>query len=221
MTWSELVANIGKWANRPEIEQAIPTFIALTEADIARRLAEAGIAGAEGRSTATLEAGADYAPAPADLARVIRLILTADGARIENVSEQGLEVLKAKGGPAGGKPRVFALVGNEFRYFPAPDADCAVELTYLKKPAALSAGAPSNWVSEGHPDVYLFGGLIQAARHLADDVMAARWAQPFEAAMAGLITAERAKRGEARAGAYRADLPLPVQAGGFNPNPDL
>lgn len=221
MNYATVVSNVLIWANKPEIEQAIPTFLTFVDADLKRRLAEAGVSAGEGRDTATLETGDEYSVAPPDLGRIVRMRHTSDGDVIENVTQAGFEARYAVSPELTGKPLVFTLVGTEFRYYPIPDDGYEVELVYQRRIASLTSSATTNWISDNHPDIYLYGCLWQAGLYLHDDKMIDRNLALYEGAVAGAITAERAKRGSPRASGYRANLPLSRDPGGYNPNPDL
>lgn len=218
MNYASLRAEIGRWMNRPEIDQAIPAFVALTEADLNRRLAEAGVAGAQGRATSTVEA--EWGAAPADLARVLRMKI--GGRRATWVTAEGLEALKAANPEGTGRPTCFAAIGGQFRYYPIPDGPYGAELTYQKTLAPLSEANPSNWLIAAHPDAYLFGSLARACEYLGEEARAARWSAAYDRVLAEAVSAERARSGGGLCAGYRPDLPLARSAGGgFNPNPDL
>lgn len=48
----------------------------------------------------------------------------------------------------------------------------------------LSDGNTSNWLLTNHPDVYLYGALLEAQPYLMDDARIATWAQIFERVVA-------------------------------------
>ena len=69
MIYSDLVAAIGRWLNRADVEPSIPDFIAIAEAQINRRLTGAGVTSARQRATAIVDS--EYAAMPADFARPV------------------------------------------------------------------------------------------------------------------------------------------------------
>lgn len=212
MTYPELAARIAQWSGKPGAVQALPVCIELLEADLGRRLSEAGVAGAQAVAVSTLSPGEARSQAPGNLARVVRMVRVADGATVENVTEPGLARLKASDPFAVGAPFCFCLIGGEFAYYPSPDAGYQVELTYQARLEPLTADNGSNWLLAGYPDVYFYGALVKVGEFLADDVMVARWTTPFERAVAGLIEAEQDRRGSQGVAAWRPDLPLALSS---------
>lgn len=208
MTYPELQARVTQWTGKPAVVQALPTCVELLEAELGRRLSEAGVVGAQTVAISTLSPGEARSQAPGDLARIVRMVRVADGVAVESVTEPGLARLKAGDPFAVGAPFCFSLIGGEFHYYPSPEAEHEVELTYQARLEPLTGENGSNWLLAGYPDVYFYGVLVKVGEFLADDVMVMRWSAPFERAVAGLIDAEQDKRGSQRAAAYRTDLPL-------------
>lgn len=206
MNYPDLLTNVLAWSNRPEIEQAIPTFVELAEADINRALSQAGLVGSQKRATASIDTAFDQAPD--DLARVERLVLTDTGHEVESVTAAGFEAIAARDPDRTGEPQYFTLMGSELRFYPAPDASYPVQLIYQTRIDPLTAGNASNWVLLGYPDTYLYGALVKAGEYLADDEMKQRFSALFRQAIDTLVVAERDRRGHQRAAGYRPDLPL-------------
>lgn len=48
---------------------------------------------------------------------------------------------------------------------------------------ALSGNNPSNWILSSHPDVYLYGALVEASPYLSDDARVAVWGQLYATAV--------------------------------------
>jgi hypothetical protein len=81
----------------------------------------------------------------------------------------------------------FALVGNQIEVLPPPDTGYTAELTYVATLAKLSDSNASNWILERHPDVYLYGSLLQAAPYLRDDERVALWTPLYGQAIEDMI----------------------------------
>lgn len=83
-----------------------------------------------------------------------------------------------------GTPTSYSVVGTNFRFSPAPDATYASTLVYFVAPATCSTGAgETNWILTAHPDVYLYGALLEAAAFVGDDPRVPLWAQAHSTAM--------------------------------------
>ena len=204
MTFAELCQAIGAWLNDPQVEPSIPTFNTLAEAHINRRLAEARLPSATVRASCLVDA--EYSQAPDDLARPLSLVL-ASGEVIDKVSAESLLALKAADAAGAGKPRRYALVGGAFRFHPAPDKAYAVELCYQARLSPLSAANGANWLSIHHPDVYLYGALLQSAPFLGEDARAPTWSALFGAALDAMIAAQGEALGSRATPLFRPHMP--------------
>lgn len=208
MTYVELLSNILKLTNRPQIAQSVPMFVTLVEADLNRRLAAAGITSGQGRASSTVSAGVEYWDAPDDIARVIDLIRKTDGMRVESVTPSSFDDLRARDALATGKPRWFTLAGGAFRLFPIPDANCELELSYQRRLDGLCDANQSNWVSTMAPDAYIYGVLWKAAEFTHETDKMSQYLPLYERAVGGLIEAERDKGGSQRSPAFRPRMPF-------------
>ena len=137
--------------------------VALTEAEINRRLALAPVRPQHVRATATIDA--EYFAAPTGIMDVdsFKLAMTHTTDQIHSTTDQNMAAM-FEADDTTGQPRFYAQVGDTFRFYPAPDATYAATLTYWAKVPALTSVATTNWVSLAHPDVYLTGILAHAMR---------------------------------------------------------
>jgi hypothetical protein len=99
------------------------------------------------------------------------------------------------------KPEVFAVVGEEFRFAPAPNQSYNAKMTYYKKPDVLSDSNQTNWFMTNAPDALLYGSLIEAAPFLMDDARLTTWGTLFDSSLEDLEAQDRRLR-------YRAKLPI-------------
>ncbi len=67
-----------------------------------------------------------------------------------------------------GEPDEYSIIGAELQFFPTPDAVYTVEITYSVKVTPLGSGNADNWILLNHPDLYLYGAMIFAWRHLGE-----------------------------------------------------
>jgi hypothetical protein len=204
MTYSELVAAVAAWTNDAQIEPSIPTFITLAEAAINRRLAEAGAPGAVVRARCTIDS--EYSEIPDDFARPLGLTHD-DGRAIVNVSAASFDALRQADPAARGAPERFTVAGTSLRFYPAPDRAYAVELCYQAKLAPLSPAGAANWVSTHHPDVYLYGALLQSAPFLGEDGRLGAWSGLYTAAVEGMMAAQEASLGSRATPGFRPNMP--------------
>jgi hypothetical protein len=194
-SFSELKSSIADWLNRGDLTAVIPDFISLAEAQMERRLPTQKMVK---RANATIDT--PFFAIPADLLSVKSLVLTSTAPvqPLVFLTEDELDAKKYVYRTTG-KPLYFALVGNQIEVLPAPDAEYTAEITYVATLAKLSDSNTSNWVLARHPDVYLYGALLQAAPYLRDDERVGLWSSQYQTAIEDmLIQNERAAFSQGR-----------------------
>lgn len=65
-----------------------------------------------------------------------------------------------------GKPEEYTIIGQNLKLGKTPDAVYTLELTYYQRIPELTDSATTNWLLTYHPDLYLYGTLLQAAPYL-------------------------------------------------------
>ena len=194
-SYSELKSSIADWLNRGDLTAVIPDFISLAEAQMERRLPTQKMVK---RANATIDT--PFSAIPSDLLSVKSLVLTSTAPvqPLVFLTEDELDAKKYTYRSTG-KPLYFALVGNQIEVLPAPDTGYTAEITYIATLAKLSDSNTSNWVLARHPDVYLYGSLLQAAPYLRDDERVGLWSSQYQAAIEDmLIQNERAAFSQGR-----------------------
>jgi hypothetical protein len=93
---------------------------------------------------------------------------------------------------------VFSIEGASLTIRPVDDT--ALELDYFAKVAGLSNAAPSNWLLAAHPDLYLFGALVEAEMFGVNDERAPVWKARRDEIFDEIVTLSNKSRG---AGAIR------------------
>jgi hypothetical protein len=95
---------------------------------------------------------------------------------------------------AAGIPEYFHITGNTLRTFPL--SNVGITIDYYAKVPALSDDNTSNWLLVAHPDLYLYGALIEAGIFMREEgaSMTQNYAQIFERALQDIHEADRRKR---------------------------
>ena len=190
-TYSELKTAIANWLNRDDLTAIIPDFIALTEADIQRKVRHWRM---EERSTATLDAR--YTQLPDGFLEAVRFHLDVDERPIELLTPLALQQRRQGNSDAGGKPQFYAIIAGQIEVWPTPDGSYTGELYYYARTATLTDSNTSNWVLTHFPDAYLYGALVHAAPYLVDDQRIGTWAALYQSAIDGInANNEKAKFG--------------------------
>lgn len=189
-TYATLKTAIADFLNRDDLTSVIPTFIALAEADMQRKLRHWRM---EVRATASLDT--QFSAIPADWVETIRFYLTTgETSRLELISQAEMIDRKQADGNVNGRPSYYAMTGAQFELYPIPDGIYASELLYFAKIPALSDSATTNWLLTNAPDAYLYGALIHSAPYLKDDARIQVWAALYQSAIDNLNTSSNDAR---------------------------
>lgn len=164
MTYDELVTNI---RNYTEVDSnvfsnsVINTFITMAENRILRDI-DLDVFKLE--VTANMTTGNKFLSAPSDILTHRYLMITSGGDQIF-LDFRDTSFMKEywADGTATGIPKYYSVWDqNTFYVAPTPNADFAVELGYIYRPAQLSASNTTTWISTNAPEALLYACLIQA-----------------------------------------------------------
>jgi hypothetical protein len=177
-TYSDLKSAVADWLNRSDLTAVIPSFITLAEAQFNKderlRTRESMV-----RSTATFNG--QYESLPSDYLEMANLQINdlQPFGKMQFISLNQIDGYK-DAYSTNGVPKYYTIVGNQIELLPTPGQDYTAEMVYYAKIAALSDTNTTNWLLTKHPDVYLYGTLIQSAPYLKDDDRMATWMNLYE-----------------------------------------
>lgn len=189
-TYALLQTAVADWLLRTDLTSVIPSLIGLAEARLRRdkRVRRLAV-----NSAFTIDGASETLPT--DFRSLDSLYLNGSGSRygeIETVDLATLSEYQHRYQPTG-VPRTCAvgvLPLAEDRatiYFaPVPDAAYTAVLGYWQGFADLSDANTSNWLLTSHPDIYLYGTLIESAPYMKDDERLPVWNTRFETALVEL-----------------------------------
>ena len=177
-TYQELKDAINLWLNQPEIEQSIPILISLAEADIARKLRHWQ---QEKKVRTSFDEGYEFLPD--DWLETIAL-RHADGTEIQQVGVTEMSDIKST--VRTGKPMYYRVEAGRIEVYPAPDQSYDVDLLYYARVPALSDAQTTNWILVNHPDILLYGSLLQSAPYLGEDGRVTVWGNLYASAIDAL-----------------------------------
>ena len=128
---------------------------------------------------ATTTTNAQYVALPSDFQEMLNVELTStDPPRrlLYATSDRSDDYRKQKSDKAG-IPVHYTIEGLTLQLNPTPDQNYTIQMNYYQTIPALSAKADSdaNWLLLAHPDVYLFGTLVQASPYLMDPQAGVIW----------------------------------------------
>lgn len=177
-TYAELQTAIADFLNRDDLTSAIPNFIALAEADVAKKVRHWL---QEKKVRAPFDEGFEFLPD--DWLATISL-RNEDGTEIQQVGVTEMAHLKHVN--TTGKPQYYRVEAGRIEVFPTPDVSYNVDLVYYGRIPSLSDAATTNWLLTNHPDILLYGSLLQSAPYLGEDARVTVWGALYTAAIEAL-----------------------------------
>lgn len=139
------------WIEREDLFDRVPDFIRLAEARFRRE-----ITATEQEVTIALPG-----PLPDDFDSV-RLVFLADAPTVALTQVSPAELRQNYAGPGTGRPQVFAITAGHIIIGPHDSSSHDAFLTYNRKIPSLTNSNQTNWLLLEHPDLYLFGTILQA-----------------------------------------------------------
>ena len=189
--YTELQASVADFLNRSDLTTVIPDFIRMTEAELNRvlRTREMSV-----RTRAPVSE--QYLKLPDDFLGMRNIELVTDPVTV--LEYRNLENLDAhRTADSTGKPLFYSIMQNNIELAPVPDAEYTLEIVYYQKIPQLGTEATeftTNWLLDSHPDIYLYGSLMQSAPYLHADERIGIWAGKFQQILEQLKTSDEKAR---------------------------
>lgn len=177
-TYSDLKSAVADWLNRSDLVSVIPSFISLAEAgfnkDERLRISPNMV-----RATATIDQ--QFEALPSDYLEMANVAILGQNpyGKLDFISLQQIDSYRDTYATAG-LPKYYTVYGNQIEFLPTPGQAYTAEMIYYAKIAALSDTNTTNWLLTKHPDIYLYGALVQSAPYLKDDDRIATWMSLLE-----------------------------------------
>jgi hypothetical protein len=184
--YASLLVDAGDYSGRDDVVHLFPRFLALAELKLNRVLRVADM-----EKTAAVPLTEGEGGLPADFLEA-RQVLAADGRTLRTLPLQELSSHETSGSP----PIGYAIIGGAVQVRPKGSEE--IRLTYYAKIPPLTAAAPSNWLIEKAPDVYLYALVEEIAVWERDAAKAGAAEALKRQVMAGLgLADERLRWGNA------------------------
>tara|TARA_R100000808_G_scaffold14039_1_gene33508 strand:- start:1439 stop:2080 length:642 start_codon:yes stop_codon:yes gene_type:complete len=170
-SYTTLISAVKTYLNRSDIsDDQVKEFISLAEASFNRVLRTRNQL-----TRSTSDVSTQFVTQPTDLLELYNIQLNSDPiVRLEQVSLSAMDALKAASSTTG-KPLYFAITGSDLELYPAPDTSYEIEVIYYATIDPLTTSAETNFLITNHPDLYLFGSLVQAEPFLMNDERIGIW----------------------------------------------
>ena len=181
-TYAELQTATANWLDRTDLTSRIPEFIELAEANFNRVIRQPDMVAKDD----SFSIAGRYTTLPTDTLEIIRIVVDLTPVIVleymtpEEISERRIVMSST------GKPYYFTTIGgatNQLEVLPSPDSTYTSTIVYYTRIAALSDGATSNWLLAAHPDIYLFGTLVEAEPYLKNDERMPMWTARLDKAL--------------------------------------
>lgn len=171
--YTELKSTVADWLNRTDLSAVIPSFITLAESYFNQ---EERLRNQKSIVRATAIFNAEYEALPGDYLEMLNLSnqTTVPFQKLDFLSLNQWDDYK-RDFTTLQVPKYYTIVGNQLQLLPIPGSDITAEMVYYSKIQSLSDSNTTNWLLTNHPEVYLYGTLIQAAPYLKDDDRVATW----------------------------------------------
>ena len=173
-TKAELHTAVANWLNRSDLTDRIPEFITLAEASFNRNLRTRDMLV---RSTASVTS--QYVAIPTDFLEMMNIEITSISPpkRLIYITSDRSDDYREKNSNKTGTPDYYTIEGISIQLFPTPDTSLTIQLSYYQDIPPISGLADSgnNWLLLAHPDVYLYGTLMQASPYLMDQEKTQVW----------------------------------------------
>ena len=181
-TYAQLQTEIANWLDRTDLTATIPTFIELAEANFNRAIRQPDMITKDD----SFSISGRYTTLPTDTLEIVRIVLDLTPVVVleymtpEELSERRVSLT------GGGKPYYFTTVGgstNQLEVLRSPDSTYTASIIYYTRIAALSDAATTNWLLTSHPDIYLYGALVEAEPYLKNDDRMPMWTSRLDKAL--------------------------------------
>jgi hypothetical protein len=185
-SYEDLQASIAAYLQRNNLTAQIPVFIALAEVKLRRTLTT--IQAQMGTPWIIQPAlGANKVDLPTDLASIAKVKY--GHKYLEYVSPEFITDR-----PQHHWRYEYTTLGDKLYLETYVDGNKLLFIEYFKTIPSLSDAVPSNWLLEDHPDVYLYGTLVEASLYLMDDERLPGWSQALEEAVQEIKEADKVAR---------------------------
>jgi len=184
-TYTDLQDAVKTWLTRTgdtDLNSRVPEFITLVEAQFNRDVRHRSM---EARTDLTATAGNAYITLPTDYRELRSLVVQTNPKSILSyVTPQQLDTNWPTA--VTGTPSEYTIIGGEIKLGAVPSTAFTIEMTYYQTIPALSDSNTSNWMLTNHPDLYLYGTLLQAAPYLKSVEDIPIWGSFYTRGMEGL-----------------------------------
>ena len=160
--YTTLKTEIAAWISRADLTTAIPGLVQFAESRFNRTLRARQM-----ETKAAFSITGEYVAAPAEFLE-FRSGYTTTTPRTALAFMPSDTLTDSFSSEGTGRPQYFCVEGSNFRFGPIPDATYDATIVYYAAIPPLELNA-TNWLLLAHPDLYLYGALLQGEGYIMDD----------------------------------------------------
>ena len=170
-TYAQLQTATANWLDRTDLTARVPEFIALAEAEFNRKIRQPQMV--TRNDSFTIDG--QYEAIPTDTLEIQRIVLDQTPViTLQYITPN--EISEKRAGLTGtGRPIYYSIIGENMEFVRTPDSAYTASIMYYQRIPALSDSATTNWLLTNHPDIYLYGTLLQSAPFLMYDERIPMW----------------------------------------------
>ena len=181
-TYDDLKAVVADYLDRTDLTDQIPDFITMAEASFNRVIRQPDMI----TKNDSFSIAGRYTTLPTDTLEIVRIVLDLTPVVVleymtpEELSERRVSLT------GGGKPYYFTTIGgsaSQLEVLRSPDQTYTASIIYYTRIAALTDSATTNWLLTNHPDIYLYGALVEAEPYLKNDDRMPMWTSRLDKAL--------------------------------------
>ncbi len=192
--YSDLKTAVATWLSRVDQTANIVDFITLAHNKLMRTLRVREMEVIDNAYTIT----AETQNLPALWLQTRTLYITSTSPRTQLIWMDAEKMIERYPLPTLGTPKYFNVVAGQFRFAPVPDSTYLATHVYYAEAAPMSASSDTNWLLTSHPDLYLYGALLEATAVIQDDPRLPIWMQGYDRGIAEITRqSQLAKSGPA------------------------
>lgn len=201
-TYGGLKTSVAAWLARADLTATVPDFILLAHKQLMRDLR--GHLRLQARNPSFALSG-EYVQVPDDFLEVVSFRPNVNYAKAMTFAPN--DTMNTTTASAG-TPLEFSMVSGanieNFRFAPVPSASMTATLEYYTKLPFFQTDGDTNWILDDHPDLYLYGSLLQATAYLQGDQRLGVWAQAYSSSLDSVKSAGKRARWGGNGMAVRA-----------------
>lgn len=178
-TYSDLKTAVATWLSRTDQTSNIPDFITLAHDKLMRTLRTREMETID----AALSISAETVSVPSLWLETRSIYITSTSPRYQLQFKTPEQLIEGNSAADSGIPKYFSVISGKFQFSPLPDITYTATHIYYSSLAQMSAGTDHNWILDSHPDLYLYGALLESVALIQDDPRIGLWQSRYDRAL--------------------------------------